>query len=104
MRYKLEFLPIAEKDIRGIALYIAHELNAPVAAANLLREIRRKANSLCAMPYIYREYLGEPPNETIYRAMPVKNHIAFHTVCEESKTVEVHRVLYVRMDLDALMR
>ena len=104
MRYSLDYLPLAEKDIRGIAIYIANELCAPVAAANLVREIRRKADSLRDMPYMYREYPGEPRNETVYRAMPVKNYIAFYTVCEESKTVEIHRVLYARMDLDALLR
>ena len=104
MRYNLEYLPIAERDIRGIAMYIAQELCAPVAAANLVREIRRKANNLRDMPYMYREYHGEPNNETIYRVMPVKNYIAFYTVCEERKTIEIHRVLYARIDFDALLR
>jgi plasmid stabilization system protein ParE len=102
MKYKLEYLPVAEKDIRGIAMYIANELKAPVAAANLVREIRKKANNLRDMPYMYREYRGEPQNETIYRAMPVKNYIAFYTVCEDSRTIEIHRVLYARMDIDAI--
>ena len=104
MKYKLEYLPIAERDIRSIAVYIARELNAPVAAANLVREIRKKADNLRDMPYIYREYRGEPQNETVYRAMPVKNYIVFYTVCEDNKTVEIHRVLYARMDVDALLR
>ena len=104
MKYKLEFLPIAEADIRGLALYIAHELAAPLAAANLVREIRRKALSLRDMPYKYGEYLGEPRNETLYRAMPVKNYIVFYTVCEENKTTLIHRVIYKRMDLRDLLR
>jgi len=103
MRYKLEYLPIAEKDIRSAAMYIAEELKAPMAAANLVREIRRKADNLCDMPYMYREYHSEPQNETIYRAMPVKNYIVFYTVHEEVKTIEVHRVLYARMDIGALL-
>jgi plasmid stabilization system protein ParE len=103
MKYSLEFLPIAEADIRGIALYIAHELSAPVAATNLIREIRGKANSLRDMPYMYREYFGEPRNETVYRAMPVKNYIVFYTVCEESKTALIHRILYARMNVEVLL-
>jgi len=96
MRYNLEYLPIAKKDIRGIAMYIAHELDAPVAAAKLVQEIRRMANNLCETPYMYREYHhDEPRNEIVYRVMPVKNYILFYTVCEERKTVEVHRVLYI---------
>jgi plasmid stabilization system protein ParE len=48
---------------------------------------------------MYREYLGEPRNVTVYRAMPVKNYIVFYMVCEEKKTVVIHRVLYARMNL-----
>ena len=104
MKYKLEFLPVAEKDIRSAAMYIAKELKAPMAAANLVREIRKKSNNLREMPYIYREYRGDPLNETVYRAMQVKNYIVFYTVIEERKTVEVHRVLYARMDFDAQLK
>jgi toxin ParE1/3/4 len=103
MRYSLEYLPIAKSDMRGIAMYIAVELNAPLAAANLMREIRKKANKLLKMPYIYREYCGEPQNETVYKPMPVKNYIVFYVVNEESKTVEVHRVIYASMDIDFLL-
>jgi plasmid stabilization system protein ParE len=102
MKHELEYLPVAKSDMHGIAMYIANELKAPVAAANLMREIRKKANNLRDMPYMYREYRSEPQIETVYRAMPVKNHIAFYTVCESRKTVEIHRVLYARMDIDAI--
>jgi len=98
------YLPLSEKDIRNIAMYIADELHAPLAAVNLLREVRRKANNLKDMPYIYREYRGEPHNETIYRAMPVKNYLVFYTICEENKMIEIHRVLYARMDVDSLLK
>ncbi len=101
--YNLVFLPLAEKDIRGAAMYIANKLKTPSAAVNFVREIRKKVHNLLDMPYMYREYPGEPRNETIYRAMPVKNYIVFYTVCEDSKIVEIHRVLYARMDLTAIL-
>ena len=103
MSYELVFLPIAHRDMRDAAMYIADELKSPTAAANLLQEVRRQADTLHDAPYIYREYHGDPQNETIYRVMPVKNHLMFYTVDEESKTVVVHRFLYGRMDLDAIL-
>ena len=103
MKYSLEFLPIAENDIRTIAMYIARELSAPTAAVNLVKEIHRKASRLRDMPYMYREYRGEPPTETVYRVIPVKNYIVFYTVREESRTVEIHRVIYAKMDIDAIL-
>jgi plasmid stabilization system protein ParE len=104
VKYDIRVLPVAEKDIRGAAMYIALDLKAPQAAANFVREIRKKAQKLCDMPYMYREYHGEPRNETVYRAMQVKNYIVFYTVCEENKTVELHRVLYARMDISELLK
>ena len=93
-KYKLEYLLVAEKDIQGIAAYIATELNAPIAAVKLVREIRRKIKNLCNMPYIYNEYRNGPQNVNVYRAMPVKNYIVFYAVREEKKTVTIHRVCY----------
>jgi len=104
MKYDLDFLPIADQDIRNAAMYIAIELKAPRAAANLAREIRRKAEKLRDMPYIYREYSGDPLNNSVYRAVQVKNYIVFYTVSEENKTVEIHRVLYARMDIKTLLK
>ena len=103
MKYRLEYLPIANNDIRSAAMYIAETLQAPGAAANLVREVRRKANNLRDTPYMYHEYYGEPKADTTYRVMSVKNYFVFYTVNEESKTVEIHRFLYVRMDLGALL-
>jgi len=104
MRYELEYLPVAEKDLRNAAMYIAIDLKSPIAAANLMRKIRKKADALRKTPYMYREYYGEPGNETAYRAMPVNNYLVYYVVNEDSKTVEIHRVLYVRMDVDALLK
>ena len=104
MKYNLEFLPITQKDIRNAAMYIAVELKAPLAAANLVREIHKKSEKLRVTPYMYREYIGEPLNDIVYRAMQVKNYIVFYTVCEENKTVEIHRVLYARMDINVLLK
>ena len=104
MRYDLEYLPIAKKDLRNAAMYIAHDLQAPMAAANLMRKIRKKADALRKTPYMYREYYGEPDSETAYRAMPVNNYLVFYVVNEDNTTVEVHRVLYVRMDIDTLLK
>lgn len=103
MKYNLEFLPIAKNDVSAIVLYIARELSAPKAAVNLAQEIRKRINRLRDMPYMYREYRGEPHTDTVYRAIPVKNYIVFYTVCEERKTVEIHRVLYARMDISTVL-
>ena len=36
--------------------------------------------------------------------MPVNNYLVYYVVNEDSKTVEIHRVLYVRMDVEALLK
>ena len=43
-QYRLIVLPEAQKDIRGIILYIARELMAPQAALNLQDEFQKENN------------------------------------------------------------
>jgi plasmid stabilization system protein ParE len=103
MKYSILYLPVAEMDIRSAAMYIATKLKAPAAAVNLVREIRKKVNVLRDMPYMYQEYRGEPQTNIIYRVMPVKNYLVFYIVFEDNKIIEIHRVLYARMDINSLL-
>lgn len=85
-------------------MYIAQDLNAPQAAANLVQEIHKKVKTLRDMPYMYCEYHGLPSSKILYRAIPIKKYIIFYTVYEDRKIVEIHRVLYSRMDFNVLLK
>jgi len=48
--YRVIVLPEAQRDIRGIVLYIARELSAPQAALDLEDDFEKGIRSLCDMP------------------------------------------------------
>ena len=53
-------------------------------------------------PYSCRLYHLQEPLETEYRFLPVKNYLVFFTVTEN--IVEIHRIIYARMNLEDLIK
>ena len=96
--YKLQFLPVARDDLRGIAEYISAELGAPEAAMRLAEKIVSAADSLSDFPYAYPVYVPVRPTAFEYRKISVENYLVFYTVDEASKTVTVMRIIYARRD------
>ena len=57
---------------------------------NILREISERILSLKDMPFRYPKYLDNPN----YRWTGVKNYMIFYKVTDETKTIEIHRILH----------
>jgi len=98
-KYKVEYLPIAERDLAEILAYIAIELAAPQAAANLLEKIERAVKSLDTFPYAYSVYrspeLRTAPFE--FRALVVSSYLVFYYITEN--TVTIARIAYSGRDM-----
>jgi toxin ParE1/3/4 len=97
--YELVYLPVAGEDITDIVLYIADRLKAPKAAMELLDELDNSIALLGDFPYAHRIFHTIKPLKEEYRMVPVKNHAVFYVVREKEKIVEIHRVVYAKMDL-----
>lgn len=95
--YKLKYLPLALEDLRDITDYIAGTLKAPKAAMDLLDTMDRSISRLIQFPFSCKVYRPAKEVETEYRLLPVKNYAVFYVVKEE--VVEIHRVIYAKMDL-----
>lgn len=100
--YEIIYLPIARQDITDMILYISVQLNAPKAAMDLLDALEHSISLLGEFPYAHRIYRPIKPLEEDYRMLPVKNYAVFYVVREEEKIVEIHRVIYAKMDCRAL--
>jgi plasmid stabilization system protein ParE len=98
--YKLEYLPIAVRDMAEIAAYISHVLSNPAAAEKLAVEMTEAAERMTAFPYMYAVYASKKPLQNEYRKLLVQNYILFYCVDETSKIVTITRVLYARRDFD----
>ncbi|MCT2536707.1 type II toxin-antitoxin system RelE/ParE family toxin [Aquibacillus koreensis] len=100
--YELQYLPLALKDLRGITDYITDTVRDPEAAMDFLNALNDSISMLQQFPYSYRIYQSIQPLESEYRLLPVKNYVVFYIVKEE--VVEIHRVVYGKMDLTKVLK
>jgi plasmid stabilization system protein ParE len=102
--YKIIYLLVARQDIENIILYISDQLKAPKAAIDLLDEFDRSISLLKEFPYAHKLYRPIRALEEDYRILPVKNYAIFYVVREQEKIVEIHRIVYARMNLTKLLK
>ncbi|MCG5104179.1 type II toxin-antitoxin system RelE/ParE family toxin [Oceanobacillus alkalisoli] len=100
--YDLKYLPLALGDIEYIINYISDHLQAPQAALDLLDTLDESIFRLKQFPYSCKVYQPVREMENEYRILLVKNYAVFYTVTEE--TVEIHRVVYAKMDLTKVIK
>ena len=101
--YRLEFLPIARRDMIEIVRYISEDLNNPAAALNLANEMIKKADNLKEFPYINMIHQTLKQLKYEYRKQAVKNYFLFYWVEETPiKLVTIARVIYARRNFDEL--
>ncbi len=100
--YKLKYLPLALKDLDEITNYIADILKVPKAAMDLIDALDNSISLLKEFPYSCKIYQTEEPLDTEYRMLPVKNYLVFYSLSKQ--TVEIHRIIYAKMDYDRFMQ
>lgn len=96
--YKVEYLPIALRDMVEIAEYIRFQLDNPEAAERLSEKIVAAGDRLAEFPYSYPVYIPIRPLRQEYRKLPVQNYILFYRVEEEKKLVTIARAVHTKMD------
>ena len=97
-KYKVIITPEAQEDIRNSVRYIARALANPQAAMSLQEGLRKEITSLETMPLRYKVVDEQPWGALGVRKTIVKNHYVYYITDDESKTVSVIAVIYVRMD------
>lgn len=100
--YEIRYLPLARKDLTNIITYIADHLRAPRAAIDLLNALDESISRLEQFPFSCKVYQPIREMENEYRLLPVKNYAVFYVVNE--KIVEIHRVVYTKMDLTKIIK
>lgn len=92
--YKIEYLPLALRDVTEIVSYIAGDLQNPRAAEKLAQELVSAGDSLQSMPYRRRVYQTIRPLAHEYRALRVENYLMFYWIDEDTHVVAIARVIY----------
>ncbi|WP_399201153.1 type II toxin-antitoxin system RelE/ParE family toxin [Tannockella kyphosi] len=75
---------------------------APKAALDLLDNIDKTIDNLKTFPLAYPVNETTKPLDFEYRMIPVKNYLIFYVVTGD--IVEIHRVVYSKMDLTRLLK
>jgi len=96
--YRVDVSDPAESDLGDIVRYISSALEAPTTALKIIETIDEALAGLGTMPHSYQKVRDERLAAMGYRILVIKNYIAFFTVNEAEKVVDVERILYGRRD------
>lgn len=101
--YKIEFLPIAKKDIDNIIYYISYNLKNITASKKLRDLFISKLDDIVEFPYRNSVYqpIGTLKNE--YRSYRMKNFLIFYLINEDEKLITIVRILYQKMDISNIL-
>jgi len=92
MKYKVEYLSIADRDIVALSDALAEYTQK---AKRIFLEMEKKLKLLEDMPYMWPAYQLKPE----YRRMVLEDYLLFYTVDEVEHSVKVYRILYDKMDI-----
>ena len=95
-KYRVDVSEPAENDLIDIVRYISAQLSAPMTA--MMDTIEEAIAGLADMPHSCPPVTDERLASMGYRKLIIKNYIAFFTIDEKAKVVNVERVLYTRRD------
>ena len=97
-KYEVRVTRQAREQLQEIVHYVAKELLAPDAAANLLEKMEEAMASLAEMPGRIRPIQEEPWRSQGVRKIIVKNFFIYFWSDEENARVQVVAVIYSRRD------
>ena len=92
MTYKVEYLPIADRDVLAMSDALA---DYPNKARRIFKEMEKKLILLEVMPYMWPIYQLHPE----YRRMVLEDYLLFYIVDDIEHCVKVYRILHNKMDI-----
>lgn len=99
MKFQVVYTAKARQDLRDIYEYIAYELLVPDIASGQTNRIMKAARSLENMPMRHRLYEEEPWHSQGLRFLPIDNYLIFYLPDENTKTVNIIRIMYGGRDV-----
>ncbi|MEW6080713.1 MAG: type II toxin-antitoxin system RelE/ParE family toxin [Bacillota bacterium] len=97
-KYRVDVSEPAENDLRDIVRYISAQLPAPMTDLKIMNTIEEAITGLADIPHSCPPVTDERLASMGYRKLIIKNYIAFFTIDEKAKVVDVERILYTRRD------
>ena len=93
-KYEIKLSIKAKDDLKSIVLYIKNNLNEPSIANKYAKIIREEIQTLEYSPQKFAIIDDSSVKDLNFRKLIIKNYIDFYRVNEESKIVNVERIIY----------
>jgi len=97
-KYEIKLSIKAKSDLKGIALYIKNELKEPTIASRYAKIIKQEIQTLEYSPQKFAIIDDDSIKDLNIRKLNIKNYMAFYRVNENTRTVNVERILYGASD------
>ena len=97
MEYRIRYLPVSRQNLDDILTCLSGFY--PGTPLRFVAELRRCIDSLRTRPLMYSIYEDFP----VYRHIPVGDYIVFYVVNESNKTVEIHRILHGKQNVQRIL-
>jgi len=102
-KYRVDVAEPAETDLHDIVHYISTQFSAPMTALDMIAAFEETLTKLSNMPKSYPFVRDERLASMGYRSVGIKNYVAFFTINESDRVVDVERILYARRDWARLL-
>lgn len=100
--FQLSYLPLFEDDLNEIIDYILITLRNPTAALRLLDRVESAILKRLKAPDSYASFPSTRPRKNSYYRIIVGNYAIFYVLI--GRTMEVRRILYLKRNLDKLLK
>lgn len=104
MRFKIEIMDSANKDLRNIFFYICEDLQSPKTAKEVLNKLLKMIISLQQLPERYRRYECEPWYSAGFRIFSIDNYNILYIPNLEKYVVTVMAIVYSKRDINEHLR
>ena len=98
MSYGITFLDEAGNDFEGILEYLSQFY--PGSPSKFVRALREKLSFLRENPYMYEAYF----DHSMFRRTIASGYLVFYRVDEDTKTVEIYRILHETRDVGKFLQ
>ena len=98
-KYKLRYLPAAEKDLLSILEWIAKD--SPDRAISFVNKLDKRISILETFPKTGRIPRHPKLRESGYRILVIESYIAFYKIL--GHTIQVHRIIHGSRNLDMVI-
>lgn len=99
--YKLQYLPLFEKDLTEVVMYISETLQNPQSAKKLIDDVEKAIKERLLFPLSFEPYCSSVQRKHTYYKIKVRNYYVFYVVIDD--VMEVRRFIYSRRNIDNLL-